>query len=272
MRSHYRTTFNDTSDRKCLKDIHRAGKINKPDPTNVHFLFENPRFINEPVCHAATKVSRHVQNAWWPDGIPSDIKPKPTYSLDSSSRAAFGPIDSSKRPRGLTRFSCIDGRRPVAIGIVPVTELPASRIKTERISYNHQYDSRKNMRERGKLHGSFVWDTTDKNGQKMQRRFAKRNFVPQHDYDAREPSVYSGRAPEAVPLRSFEKEPNVKSPFKNIEKVEAAEQRSNAFVPQKEAILKVQKEPDTLQLPSKALDRVKTLHSGNIDSPPPHLC
>ena len=151
-----------------------AGKVNKPNPTNVHFLFENPRFINEPVCHASTKAVKNVQHSWWPDEVSKEVKLKPAYSLNSTNRSDFGDIPN--RPPGISRFSCLEGKRTAASGIVPVTKLPTSTIKTEKISYEHIFDSRKERTERGKLHGAFVWDTTSDTQARPTRRYAKRYF------------------------------------------------------------------------------------------------
>ena len=262
--SHYKATFDSAQDKFRSRNIHRAGKVNKPDPTNVHFLFDNTRFVNEPVCHAATEVSRHVQHEWWPEKIPTDSKPKPSYSCDSSNRSDFPPVDSSKRPRGLTRFGCIEGKRSTALGIVPVTELPASHIKTERISFNHQFDARNNMRQKGKLHGSLVWDTTNKREPNIQHRFVKRNF----DYGVRksplEPLNYDAYALKPPERRSPD------SPYipSQVEEVKNEDKKTKQTM----ILAREQAKPREVQDDTNERHHLTLNNSGHKDSPPPHLC
>ena len=56
-----------------------------------------------------------------------------------------------------TWFSHIERKHDAALGIVPITQLPASHVKTKKISYSHQYNMQQNMWEQGKLHGSFPY-------------------------------------------------------------------------------------------------------------------
>lgn len=239
----------------------------------MHFLFENTRFVNEPVCHAATKANRHIQHKWWPTEVPSDVKLKPLYSLESSSRSAFGQIDSSKRPHGLTRFRCVEGKRQVAVGIVPVTELPARHINTERISYDHQFDSRRDMRERGKLHGSWVWDTSQKSKQQVQRRFAKRHFICDTNGMMEQTKGRSIEAPEAFPITPTGHTPQAEAKRTNYEENPVMRiKQSQSLVPQKDNSAKVQNDHDhgTTKLSKEHYG--KLFNTGHADSPPPHLC
>jgi len=261
--SHYRSTFNCTANKVRSYDIHRAGKINKPDPTHVHFLYDNTRFTNEPICNAATEITRKKQHQWWPEERPNESRPKPSYSCDSSSRSDFRTIELSKRPRGLTRFSCIEGKRNAALGIVPVTQLPANHVKTERISYIHQYDARQNMRERGKLHGSFVWDTTNRTEQELHRRFVRRMFPNKDISSFDEPT--SAR-------KISERRTNIQNSVGNNESGNSNSQGSKVLISQLSKPKEVQGSPNKLELPSSEVHQNKGQYSGHMNSPPPHLC
>ena len=261
--SHYRSTFNCTAEKVHSYNLQRAGKINKPDPTHVHFLYDNTRFTNEPICNAATEATRQKQHQWWPEELPNASLPKPSYSCDSSSRSDFRAIERSKRPHGLTRFSCVEGKRNAALGIVPVTQLPASHVKTERISYIHQYDARQNMRERGRLHGSFVWDTTNKNEQELQRRFVRRKF-PNKDTSSFDEDSSARKSSDRRKniANSVEKNDSGNSDYRNSKVL-----TSQLFKPKE-----VQDTWSKLELPSSEVHQTKGQCSYQINSPPPHLC
>eukprot|EP00794_Sanderia_malayensis_P009301 gene9301-10282_t len=177
--SHYASTFDRNSQKKSQGNLNqpKAGLVNKPNPTNVHFLFDNPRLINEPVCHASSKASRSDQHNWWPDELAKEVKLKPSYSKESSNRHDFTRI--ANRPQGLTRFSCSQSSKVAAVGIVPVSQLGNGKTRTEKISYEHMFDSRRARTERGRLHGAFVWDANENHDAKLQpkRRYAKRYFA-----------------------------------------------------------------------------------------------
>lgn len=270
LRSHYRNTFNSSPNKLSSDKSRRAGKINKPDPTNVHFLYENTRFVNEPVCNAATKSTRHEQHVWWPSEVPSDANLEPPYSLDSSNRSAFRPLDPSKRPRGLTRFSCIDGKRRVAIGIVPVTLLPASHVKTERISYDHQFDSRRDTRARGKLHGSLVWDTTEKNKEACHRRFAKRHFFHGVAKDTQDPTPSSLETPRASPIKKMTDRLQVEN-YSVVNEYPTVYQTPKKPMSGGRKSVRIQQELDKAEVPLQRFKDDKIMRRGSVESPPPHL-
>ena len=153
---------------KNSKRIPAAGKLNKPDPTSVHFLFENPRFINEPVCHASTSIVKEKQHQWWPSEIPREVKLKPKYALGSTMRHDYRELRNM--PEGQTRFGSNPNRLSMATGIVPVIALDDPNTNKERISYQHMFDCRRDRRERGKLYGSFVWEKADQNNRSQSSR------------------------------------------------------------------------------------------------------
>ena len=279
--SHYQSNF---AQKQRSTKSHPAGKVNKPDPTNVHFLFENPRFINEPVCHASTKAAKKQQDIWWPNEIPVEVKLKPVYSSNTTSRSDFRSPDG--RPMGLTRFSCIEGKRKAAAGIVPVTELPSRHVKTEKISYNHQFDSRRERRERGKLHGSFVWDTSGKAVEQKSRRFAKKHFSCSDSVDITThftPKEMEGHTTAVMEICNVNPHLSCSSkPSEYFLSAETASSNTQDVVKTNEsklAVLAFDPTPksyanytelvanlDQKSVPRGALQRRKD------DSPPPHLC
>jgi len=150
--SYYRQTFiHSAPDTKPL-----AGIVNKPSPNDVCFLFENPRFINEPICLANTKSDRDVQHKWWPEKIPENKRPMPDYSLGSTNRADFKRIQ--KVPPAQTRFGSNPFIGKASTGIVPVNTVDCASKISEKVSFEHQFNCRKDRTERGKLMGSFVWE------------------------------------------------------------------------------------------------------------------
>ncbi|XP_057311238.1 uncharacterized protein C2orf73 homolog [Hydractinia symbiolongicarpus] len=148
--SSYRSTY--YSKKKCSAPV--AGKTKRNNSNNVCFLYENPRFINEPICFANSKETSPNQAMWWPDSVPVDQKPNPAYKKDTVNRSDYAIFTNA--PPGLTRFGCNKNMLKTAQGIVP-TGSDKPLIAKEKISYEHQFDCRQNRRERGKLHGSFVW-------------------------------------------------------------------------------------------------------------------
>lgn len=150
------SSYGDTFQEKQKSSSPMAGKKSQPDPNNVSFLYENPRFINEPICFSNTKNTRSIQSKWWPETTTVDEKKIPQYKEDTVSRSDYKKIYSP--PHGLTRFGCNPNRLRPAIGIVPSNSDPQPLVAREKISYAHQFDCRKGRKERGKLHGSFVWE------------------------------------------------------------------------------------------------------------------
>ncbi|XP_028395273.1 uncharacterized protein C2orf73 homolog [Dendronephthya gigantea] len=127
--------------------ITSPGRRNKPQPTSVTFNWKNSRSLCEPVCCVATESVRTKQAEWWPNKIPKDEKPHPSYSLDSTSRSDYKPIDIAEYVKMCQKQTkqLIETRKAQATG-------------REKISYEHKYNSRlpKNQPDRGKLHGSFI--------------------------------------------------------------------------------------------------------------------
>ena len=149
--------YRDTFQKKTNNIIPAAGRTNQPDPNNACFLYENPRFINEPICFVNTKVTHPQQEKWWPNIVAKDIKPSPQYKADTVSRSDYKIILHHK-PNRLTRYGCNSQRLKPAKGIVPSNSDDQPMIAKEKISFEHQFDSRQGRKERGKLHGSFVWE------------------------------------------------------------------------------------------------------------------
>lgn len=134
---------------------------NKPHPTSVTFLRQNPRFICEPICYVKTSVDTPVTYpAWWPDESPEKPAKVPKHSFDSTSRTDYRrppvPHDS------ITRYSSNLAMQVTPGGIIPQgnhnTGLKAPKV-VEKISYEHQFNSRLDPSHpiRGRRHGSFIW-------------------------------------------------------------------------------------------------------------------
>lgn len=126
--------------------IRSPGRRNKPQPTSASFNWKNTGSLCEPVCFVATKRVKNEQANWWPEKVATEETPKPNYSLDSSSRFDYRPINiaSFEKSRREENQRLIDGRSRAT--------------SRERVSFQHQYNSRlpSNQPERGKLHGSFI--------------------------------------------------------------------------------------------------------------------
>ncbi|XP_065838184.1 uncharacterized protein C2orf73 homolog [Oscarella lobularis] len=125
---------------------------NRPHGKRLVFNRDNPRLINAPVC--CVRTERTKESSWWPEPTGEEEKRRePSYSLDSTSRwdyrlHATEPLTSTRRNRN----------RQTARGIVPaLARMSSDPVLYESISYQHQYDSRRNQPVRGRLHGSFVW-------------------------------------------------------------------------------------------------------------------
>ena len=91
--------------------------------------------------------------------------------MDSTSRSDYAQTSSSQRKQ--TRFGCNPNKSKVAMGIVPECSAPvllhsADHKNSEKISYEHQYNSRLDPNEpvRGRRHGCFVWKPVIKTGRK----------------------------------------------------------------------------------------------------------
>lgn len=139
------------------------GPNNKPHPTNVTFLRQNPRFICEPICYVKTAVDSPVTHpSWWPDELPEKTTKVPQHSFDSTARSDYRPPPFPHER--LTRHSSnlATQATSAATGIVSQgvhkTGSKASKV-VEKISYEHQFNSRLDPSQpiRGRRHGSFIW-------------------------------------------------------------------------------------------------------------------
>lgn len=171
--SHYTNTHNNVLPNRKFSPaksrILSPARQHNPHPSQVGFLLQDCRLINEPICDVKPQVKEELMdpesNKWWkwqsPNGETAPArKTLPKYSYNSSNRDEYRkPVDPKQ---GQTRH----GNNPnshTSSGIVPITGLPSEkgpRLLLEHISYDHQYNSRTNPSQpiRGKKHGSFVWD------------------------------------------------------------------------------------------------------------------
>lgn len=144
---------------------------NKPHPTKVTFLRQNPRFICEPICHVETATdSPPTFPTWWPNEIPEKPAKIPKHSFDSTSRTDY-------RPPPLLNDRVMQYSSNLAMQVTPLGILPQGHQHTsissqasqssgadapkvvEKISYEHQFNSRLDPSHpiRGRRHGSFIW-------------------------------------------------------------------------------------------------------------------
>lgn len=169
--SYYRHAFG--QDSVDTKQVPKAGIVSKPDPNHICFLYENPRFINEPICLANTQNVRDEQKKWWPENTSDSEKPELKYDSESSTnRSDYRPnmYESGSR---LTRFGSNPHRLTITKGIVPVNAKNSATIR-EKVSFEHQFDSRKGRTERGKLKGSFVWHNLEGDTGQLQDKILRR--------------------------------------------------------------------------------------------------
>uniref|UniRef100_A0A7M5X0Y7 Uncharacterized protein n=1 Tax=Clytia hemisphaerica TaxID=252671 RepID=A0A7M5X0Y7_9CNID len=164
-------------EKQNARDAAPAGKERCNDPSHVSFIYENSRFINQPVCFANTNSTRRIQNHWWPDKPPVETKRVLPYNTETIQRTDYNaqnakPIQSRATRFGKTHYSKAESILPNQDG----NENRKLKPTTERISYEHNFDSRKERTERGKLHGAFVWEPLRDNIQRrenVQRRLLK---------------------------------------------------------------------------------------------------
>ncbi|KXJ07761.1 uncharacterized protein C2orf73 [Exaiptasia diaphana] len=141
---------------------------NKPQPTSVTFLRQNPRFVCEPICHVDTPGSKaETFHSWWPNEILESPVVKPQYTLHSTSRADYKT--SSHENSQVSSYSRYD--TSVCKVFKPnynFRDFPgctSSQIipnMSEKISYEHQFNSRLDPSHpiRGRRHGCFVLKAT----------------------------------------------------------------------------------------------------------------
>lgn len=143
-------------------------RLNRPHPGSCGFLRHNVRLLNEPICSVYTEFTKEEQDQWWPSRVSNEPLQVPPRTDDTIYRADF---QDREKPTGSAFGSLRHTSNPntePALGTVPVNFLrPKSgkqRFFKEKISYEHQYNSRHNTNYpiRGKRHGSFVWDQMSK--------------------------------------------------------------------------------------------------------------
>ena len=168
----------DYSPNKTSYDAHHTGRAlqlstqqsvaaepnNKPHPTNVTFLRQNPRFICEPICYVKTGVdSQQTYPSWWPEELPEKSSKVPQYSFDSTARSDYRPPPFPHERSMMHTGSLAMRSTPATNGIIPQAVLTKTACKTpkviEKISYEHQFNSRLDPSHpiRGRRHGSFIW-------------------------------------------------------------------------------------------------------------------
>ena len=153
----YRDTFPGIDERYVLP----AGIGRRSCTTNTTFLYENPRFNNEPICFTDTKLTHAEQSKWHPKSIVPERKYFPEYKCDTISRSDYQIIID--RPLRGTRFGNNPQHQKYVQGIVPTNNNVDLLITKPRISFKHQYDCRQGRKESGKRLGSFVWGSRRNN-------------------------------------------------------------------------------------------------------------
>ena len=155
-----------------------AGPNNKPHPTNVTFLRQNPRFICEPICYVKTTVdTRETHPSWWPEELPEKSTKVPQHSFDSTARSDYQPPPFPHERSMMHGGSLAMQATPATNGIIPQDVLKTG-CKTpkvvEKISYEHQFNSRLDPSHpiRGRRHGSFIWKVVSDVG-KQNRKSSK---------------------------------------------------------------------------------------------------
>lgn len=138
-------------------------RIHRPHPGSCGFLRNNVRLLNEPICSVYTASTADEQHSWWPSRTSNEPLREPPRTNDTIYRGDFAEKEKSGVSFGSLRHTANPNKEP-ALGTVPVNFLKArdgkQRLFKEKISYEHQYNSRKdpNYPVRAKRHGSFVWD------------------------------------------------------------------------------------------------------------------
>ncbi|XP_066553315.1 uncharacterized protein C2orf73 homolog isoform X2 [Amia ocellicauda] len=130
---------------------------NVPQPYYAKFIRTNVRSLNAPIFHMETDSTMSEQFNWWPSGSEQNMKCSPSYSKDSTQRNDFQQRQQFYTPS--TRHGNNPFKSPSS-GIVPtVSHVATPKVLQERMSFIHQYDSRKfeNQQYQGKRHGAFVW-------------------------------------------------------------------------------------------------------------------
>nr|XP_002125895.1 uncharacterized protein C2orf73-like isoform X1 [Ciona intestinalis] len=126
---------------------------NCPHPWHSRFLSHNVKILNKPICVMANSGSQSDQQNWWPHQLYDEPHVIPPYSYSTTQRADYQKHSSAKPVKLIP---------PQAISI----QQKDSAVLLERISYRHDYNCRLHQNEpnRGKLHGSFVWEPMKNKG------------------------------------------------------------------------------------------------------------
>ena len=170
-KSFYQETYKGRA-KSCVQ-CRPAGIMRSDQCDKVSFIYQNPRFVNEPICFTNTTDTCKKQCEWWPDTIPTDKKPITKFSPSTISRIDYGPIID--RPKRASRFGCNKQKLIPAKGFVPGQfAVEESVIAWEKISYEHKSDSRRARTERGRLQGTFIWEPVT--NCRMRERIEKRLF------------------------------------------------------------------------------------------------
>lgn len=152
--------------KKSVKSLPPAGKERQSMSNQMTFLYENSRFINQPICFTNSRDTRKVQESWWPEQVSVEHKTKPTYTTSTTQRTDYAPQSSVSQSKQKTRFGAT---KHIKVDSILPKQNIADKSDTasfnsdinsqnckEKISYKHNFDCRKERTERGKLHGSFV--------------------------------------------------------------------------------------------------------------------
>lgn len=173
-------------------------RVHRPHPGSCGFLRHNVRLLNEPICSVYTELTRDEQNQWWPSRVSNEPLQVPPRTNDTIYRGDFVERErTAEITFGSLRHTSNPNKEP-ALGTVPVNFLrPKSgkqRFFKEKISYEHQYNSRNNPNYpiRGKRHGSFVWDQMTKENTKK--------FIDHYSVITPEEGVHRQEAMEAEKL------------------------------------------------------------------------
>jgi len=153
-----------------------AGPNNKPHPTNVTFLRQNPRFICEPICYVKTTVdSQETHPSWWPEELPEKSTKVPQHSFDSTARSDYRPPPIPHERSMIHSGSLAIQGTPATNGMIPPQAILKTGCKApkvvEKISYEHQFNSRLDPSHpiRGRRHGSFIWKVVSDIGKQSRK-------------------------------------------------------------------------------------------------------
>lgn len=126
---------------------------NIPQPYYAKCITTNVRTFNDPIYYMETEN----QGNWRQSAPDSKLQLPPPYSRDSTQRSDFTSLPQTHILN--TRYGANPNKSP-ASGIVPTASPNATpKVLLEKMSFIHQYDSRKWENEpiRGRRHGAFVW-------------------------------------------------------------------------------------------------------------------